>query len=91
MARTPCPNANPECKYAPGCFADQHHVYGRGRGQGLGKIAAAFCELPENKEQICRAEHDEINATYVHLPLPDVFTMKQIIEQARNARPDVVA
>lgn len=76
-----CPNPKPECKYAPDCFSDTDHIYGRARG--LGRIARRFTQLPENKRQICRAEHDEINATYVHLPLPDLDTMKEALNRHR--------
>jgi hypothetical protein len=85
MARKECPKTNPECKYfdtADGCFSDLDHIYGRARG--LGRIARRFANLPENKRQICRAEHDEINATYVHLPLPDLDTMKEILRLAKG-------
>lgn len=88
MGWEPCENATPDCKYwfsepkfegiDNGCFSDTDHIYGRARG--LGRIARRFCMLPENKRQICRAEHDEINATFVHLPLPDIETMKRALE-----------
>lgn len=89
-----CEFANPECKYYfresvsggnvdNGCYSDTDHIYGRAKN--LGKIAREFClNVPDNKRQICRAEHDEINATYVHQPLPDLETMKQIIEERKQ-------
>jgi len=77
-----CPNPQPECKYAPNCYSDTDHIYGRGRG--LGRIVREFCELPENKRQICRREHDEINATYVHLALPSLDFMKEALRKARE-------
>ena len=92
MALGECPNPNPDCKYfsAPprfpdvdhGCFSDTDHIYGRAKG--LGRIARRFCMLPENKRQICRNEHDEINATYVHLPLPDLDTMKNKLNRGNQ-------
>ena len=82
MSKGACPNPRPECRYSPKCYSDLHHIFGRGKG--MGKLAMAFCELPENKEQICRREHDEINATYVHLPLPDIEFMKNAIERFNN-------
>lgn len=75
--RGECPNPQPDCKYAPDCFSDTDHIYGRGKG--MGKFVTAFCELPQNKRQICRREHDEINATYVHLPLPSLDVMKEVL------------
>lgn len=80
--RGECPNQNPECKYFPDCFSDTDHIYGRARG--LSRIARRFTELPENKRQICRSEHDEINATYVHLPLPDLDFMKEALKRNRQ-------
>ncbi len=83
MAIKECPNATESCKYSPNCFSDTHHIYGRGRG--LGKLAMMFCNLPENKTQICRALHDEINATYVHLPLPSLDFMCEAIRRAKDS------
>lgn len=80
MAFGECPNPLPECKYAPDCFSDLHHVYGRPRN-GVGK---QFANLPENKEQLCRREHDEINATYVHLPLPSLDVMREAIRRSNG-------
>lgn len=88
-----CENANPGCKYyeAPpvpggntenGCRSDTDHIYGRAKK--LGKWAKEFVRLECNKRQICRAEHDDINATYVHLPLPNLETIKQIIDEEKN-------
>lgn len=89
-----CYNANPECKYfnresreggnvENGCFSDTDHIYGRARK--LGKWARKFANLPENKRQICRDEHDEINADFVHLELPSLEVMKLVIERYKNA------
>ena len=50
----------------------------------MGRIVRQFCELPENKRQICRREHDEINATYVHLPIPDLNFVKEALNRARK-------
>lgn len=82
MARGECPDPQPDCKYYPDCFSDKDHIYGRARG--LGRIARRFAMLPENTRQICRNEHDEINATYVHLPLPDLDIMKTVLESHRR-------
>lgn len=77
--RKECPNPQPECKYAPNCFSDTDHIYGRGKG--MGKFVRLFVELPENKRQICRREHDEINATYIHLPIPDLNFIKEALQK----------
>jgi hypothetical protein len=66
MSRELCPNENSECRYynsRSGCFSDLHHLYGQARARQIGRIAYEFGELPQNKEQTCRAEHDEIHAT----------------------------
>ena len=63
--RESCPKANEDCKYADmkiGCHSDEHHLYWP-RNQYTSKMEKFFRELPENKVQLCRAEHDEIHAT----------------------------
>ena len=77
MAREACPDPQPDCKYATlrgGCFSDEHHLYWPKRAY-CGKIATEFRELPENKEQICRREHDEKHATQSppEMPMRDVM------------------
>ena len=80
--RGECPDPQPDCKYAPDCFSDTDHIYGRGKG--MGSMVLRFCNLPENKRQICRRLHDEINATYVHLPLPDIDFIKEALNRHRH-------
>lgn len=82
VSRGECPNPQPDCKYAPRCFSDIDHIYGRARG--MGKLALEFVELPENKRRICRREHDEINATYVHLPLPSLDFIKEALRRNKH-------
>lgn len=58
--RGECPTPRPECPYhnrPGGCFSDTHHLYYPGVDYS-GIIDEEFRELPENKEQICRWEHD---------------------------------
>ena len=59
-----CPNPRPDCKYAElgGCFSDTHHLFYPRRDYRR-PTERDFRELPENKEQLCRAEHDERHAT----------------------------
>lgn len=58
-----CPNPRPDCKYArEGCFADTHHDF-YPRSDYRTPTEKRFRELPENKELLCRAEHDERHAT----------------------------
>lgn len=80
MARGECPSPQPDCKYAPDCFSDIDHIYGRPKSG----VAKQFSRLPENLRQICRREHDEINATYVHLPLPSLDVMKEAIRRSHE-------
>lgn len=80
MGRGECPRFELDCKYYPECFSDTDHMYGRPKDP----VPKRFANLPENKRQICRAEHDEINATYVHLPLPSLDVMKEAIRRHRN-------
>lgn len=65
MARGECPTPRPECPYAErrgGCFSDEHHLYFPASDY-CDIMGSEFRELPENKEQICRWDHDERHAT----------------------------
>lgn len=65
MTHRECPNPQPDCKYAQlkgGCFSDEHHLF-YPRYEYTKPTEKLFRELPENKVQICRREHDEIHAT----------------------------
>lgn len=56
-----CPNASPECKYFEskhGCRTNIHHLYWPKRDYTT-PIQREFRELPENKESLCMAEHDD--------------------------------
>jgi len=58
-----CPTPQEGCPYAEqGCFSDTHHLFYPRRDYRRG-VEKRFRELPENKEQICRWEHDERHAT----------------------------
>lgn len=70
MAYGPCPSPRELCPYferpAPeplaeqqehGCFSDVDHIVPRRLGQtALGKT---FIQLPDNKQQICRYQHEQ--------------------------------
>ena len=71
---------NPDCKYAPNCFADRHHVYGRPSSG----IARRFSLLEENVVVICRVKHEQIHASDGVLPLPDINIMKEAINGKRT-------
>jgi hypothetical protein len=82
MAREACPDPQPDCKYATlkgGCFSDLHHTYWPKRLY-CGKIATEFRGLPENKQQICRREHDERHATEPIPEKPTIDEMKLAIQ-----------
>lgn len=45
-----------------GCFRDTHHLYFP-RFLYTTELEKEFRELPENKVELCRREHNEIHAT----------------------------
>ena len=72
-----CPNPNPLCKYAErGCFSDTDHIV----PQRLATTAlnAAYIDLPVNKQQLCRREHEEKTAAGDE-PLPSVEEMREAV------------
>lgn len=73
--RGACNSERPDCKYAPDCFSDKHHIYGRPSGT----VARRFSLLVENTVQLCRLEHEELHATVGVEILPDIKTMKEAI------------
>jgi hypothetical protein len=58
----------------PEHFTDEHHDYFPRRAY-MGKLATTFRNLPENKQQLCRNEHNEIHATQRPPLKPDVQDM----------------
>lgn len=56
MVARECYTAQPDCKYAPRCFSDTHHIYPRSMCDTT--LKRMFSELPDNKEQLCRVEHE---------------------------------
>lgn len=65
MSRGECPEPRPDCPYADlrgGCFSDEHHLFWP-RVDYHDIIGSEFRNLAENKEDICRWDHDEIHAT----------------------------
>lgn len=94
---TPCPEPNKEgCPWVDrpgGCFADTDHIVprflARRVGDGVGKmIARKYVDLPENKQQLCRYEHDQKSAEELETPpeLPELEVMKAAIKQRRRRR-----
>lgn len=64
MTRGECPSPQDDCPYMErgGCFSDEHHLYFP-RVDYRDIMGSEFRNLPENKEQICRWEHEERHAT----------------------------
>ena len=65
MSRGECPEPRPDCPYAGlrgGCFSDEHHLFFP-EVDYRDIMGSEFRELAENKEYICRWDHDEIHAT----------------------------
>lgn len=59
--RRDCPESNSDCPYfTDGCYSDLHHQYWPSPDY-TGTIANKFRELPENKQQLCRREHDQVH------------------------------
>lgn len=62
-------------------FTDQHHsYYPRRKYRGL--LAATFRGLPENKEQLCRFEHNELHANEPIPVKPSTAEMREAIAQS---------
>lgn len=73
MTIRPCPKPSPDCPYfdrkAPsplrgkqehGCFEDKDHIVPQRLGTTA--LAKAYIDLPENKQQMCRWEHEKKTA-----------------------------
>ena len=63
MAWGECENPRPECPYASrptGCFSDVHHKYFP-KNVYLDVVGSSYRELPQNKEQKCRWDHEELH------------------------------
>ena len=70
MSTNPCSNRNEGCPLFAtkrGCFEDIHHTFHPANSYSQG-LAKAYRELPENKQQMCRAEHNLLHATQ---PIPE--------------------
>lgn len=62
--RGECPSPRHDCPYSNrpgGCFSDVDHLYYPAIDYS-GIMDAEFRELPENKKQTCRLEHDQRHA-----------------------------
>lgn len=75
--KTECPNPRPDCKYYDkGCFSDTDHIVPRRLGKCA--LSKAYINLPENKQQMCRSEHDE-KSKQGDEPLPTRTEMRQAV------------
>lgn len=83
MSRQPCPNAHEGCPLydtKTGCFSDIDHIVPK----RLGTTALArfyILNHPENRQRLCRAEHDEKTRAGDE-PLPSDDYMREAIAQA---------
>lgn len=78
--RGECEKAHEGCKYfETGCFSDTDHIV----PQRLATTAltAVYIDLPANKQQMCREEHEAKTAAGDE-PLPEREIMKKAIIQA---------
>ena len=89
MEKRPCQNRNsedcPVFQVKGYCFEDVHHLYYPKSNYQSG-FAQKFRELPENKVEICRAEHNEIHATERPPYRPPMDFIKNAIARSREAR-----
>jgi len=66
MAKGECPNPQPDCKYSPRCYADDHHqAFPKNRYRS--KLEQKYRRA--STVHICRREHDEIHAAWALLGL----------------------
>lgn len=72
-----------ECRYAE-CFSDIHHLYFPGN-MFKTMLERTFRELPINKREELRCEHDEIHAKNEPPEKPDIPTMRSAVVEAYEA------
>ena len=70
MAYGECPSPREDCRQEVP-FSDEHHKY-YPASRYCGWLAIKFRNLPDNKEQICRCQHEDIQC----LEPPDKPTRK---------------
>lgn len=54
--RAECLNKNPDCKYYPDCYSDEHHAKERCACQT--HLEWLWSDLPTHKLQVCREQHE---------------------------------
>lgn len=81
MARGKCsPEQREHCPLMQH-FSDEHHLFFPKRDYQT-RVERDFRELPENKAQLCRYEHNQIHATGVIPEKPSRGDMIQAIAQS---------
>ena len=81
-----CQKENPDCKYfstGVGCFSDTHHEWWP-KSDYNSYAEKTFRDLAENKEQLCRQEHDDLHAEEDPPPKPPIDFMWAAIHRARG-------
>jgi hypothetical protein len=82
--RETCPTPDSNCPLKK-CFGDTHHLYYPASWY-KGIVELAFRNLPENKEFLCRREHNERHATEEPPEKPSREFMLNAIQRAKEAR-----
>lgn len=72
-----------------GCFEDVHHEF-YPRHDYRTQIEKAFRELPENKQRMCRQQHNDIHATGDIPEKPSIEEMRLAILEHNMARRAVI-
>lgn len=89
MKRTGCtPEQRAVCPLKE-CFIDTHHRFWPRRAYESG-VAYQFRELPENKEDMCRSEHNELHRTEAPPRKPPEWYMDARIRLAQQAVAEVI-
>lgn len=79
--RVPC-EQSPDCKYFEvGCWEDIHHLF-YPRGDYDTPLEHKFRNLPENKQQICRYEHERIHFEQLPPTKPSFEVMEHAVSIA---------
>ena len=86
MSRESCPTPDSNCPLKK-CFGDVHHLY-YPANQYRRPIEQEFRNLPENKEFLCRREHNERYATEQPPIKPSLDFMRNAINRAKEKRAD---
>lgn len=72
-----------------GCFEDVHHDYYPKRDYRT-QIEKQFRELPENKQRMCRQQHNDIHATNGNPEKPSLEEMRLAILEHNMAQRAVI-